>query len=316
MPPALTVVVPARDAAATIDATLAGLAEQEVPGGLEVIVVDDGSSDDTPQRVEAAGVRLVRRDRGGGAGAARNDGVRAASAPNIAFTDADCVPTPGWAAAGLAALADADLVQGRVTPDPTATRRRFDRTLEVVRERGYYETANLFVRRGIFEQVGGFRDFVLEEDASARPMGEDVLFGWKARRLGARTAFCDEALVHHAVFRGDLSSHLAEKARLVEFPSLITEIPELRDHVFHRRYFLNRRTMKVDAAVIGVAGALLTRRIAPLALAAPWMQDSWARAAHAGIPRAGIVVGFDAIADAATLVALVRGSIRHRKPLL
>lgn len=315
MPPALSVVVPARDAAATIEATLEGLAAQEVPGGIEIIVVDNGSLDDTPERVEAAGVRLLRRERGAGPGAARNDGVMAAGAPNIAFTDADCIPTPGWAAAGLAALADADLVQGKVLPDPSATRQRFDRTLEVVRERGFYETANLFVRRSTFEDVGGFRDFLLEDDPAARPLGEDVLFAWTARRHGARTAFSEQALVHHAVFPGDLRTFVAEKGRLVDFPALIREIPELREHVAYRRYFLNARSAAFDAAVAGVVTAAVTRRRSPLLLAVPWCSQTARKGRRAGWPRGLVVVAIDVLGDAASCLALVRGSLRHRTPL-
>lgn len=309
----LSVIVPARDAAATIGATLAGLAAQELDGELEVVVVDNGSLDATADLAEAAGVRVIRRVRGAGAGTARNDGVAATTAPLLAFTDADCVPTAGWAAAGLAALADADLVQGRVDPDPTAHRRLFDRTLEVTAERGFYETANLFVRRDVFDAVGGFQDFLLEGVPDQRPLGEDVRFAWAARRNGARTAFCAAALVHHAVFRGTPRTFLAEKARLVDFPALVRVVPELREHTFHRRLFLNRRTEKVDTAVVGLLAALLVRRPSPLVLALPWLADAAPRVRHRRGPVALAVL---VAGDVATLVALVRGSVRHRTPLL
>lgn len=309
----LSVVVPARDAASTIDATLAALAAQEFDGTLEVVVVDNGSLDDTAERAEAAGFRVVRRERGGGAGSARNVGVAATSAPYLAFTDADCVPAPGWAAAGLRALQDAELVQGRVAPDPRAHRRLFDRTLDVRHERGFYETANLFVRRATFDAVGGFVDFLLEGVPDQRPLGEDVRFAWAARRGGARTAFADDALVHHAVFPGTVRTFLAEKARLVDFPALAAVVPELRTHVFHRRLFLSRRTAQVDLALAGVLAAGLRRRPVWLLLTLPWARATVPWPPH---PRAPVAIAVAVLGDLATFWALVRGSVRHRRPLL
>ncbi len=94
--PVVSVVIAARNAASTIDACLAALAAQTVEAR-EVIVVDDGSTDDTPHRAHAAGVRVL--DSGGrGASAARNLGVSHASGRYVAFTDADCVPPPHWLA--------------------------------------------------------------------------------------------------------------------------------------------------------------------------------------------------------------------------
>src|SRR5688572_16174609 len=102
--PAVSVIVPARDAADTIAKTLTALANQRVDAAYEVIVVDDGSTDETASIAAGAdGVQLVAGD-GEGPGPARNAGAAAASADLLAFTDADCVPRTGWLEAGLAAL--------------------------------------------------------------------------------------------------------------------------------------------------------------------------------------------------------------------
>src|SRR4051794_35765095 len=133
----VSVVVPARNAAATLGRTLACLADQEVDGRFEVIVVDDDSEDRTADIARAArGPVTVISDGRLGAAEARNRGVAAAAAPVIAFTDADCFPTRDWLANGLSALADAELVQGRVQPDPGAPLGPFDRTIWVDGERG------------------------------------------------------------------------------------------------------------------------------------------------------------------------------------
>src|SRR4051812_24734378 len=132
-PPAVSVVIPARNAEATIRATLDALAAQQADAPFEVIVVDDGSTDGTVAATRQAplDVRVVA-SRGRGAGAARNAGVAAARAEVIAFTDADCAPDPGWLREGLTALEGRDLVQGAVLPRADVAVGPWDRTLAVV----------------------------------------------------------------------------------------------------------------------------------------------------------------------------------------
>src|SRR4051812_44110188 len=97
----VSVVIPARDAEAMIGRTVAAARAQELDGPFEVIVVDDGSQDDTGRIAADAGARVVRNGAALGPADARNAGVAAATAPLIAFTDADCVPAPGWLKAGV-----------------------------------------------------------------------------------------------------------------------------------------------------------------------------------------------------------------------
>ncbi|PZR66075.1 MAG: glycosyl transferase family 2, partial [Solirubrobacterales bacterium] len=114
--PAISVVIPARDAAETLPRALEAVARQEGAPAYEVIVVDDGSRDETAAIAHDLGARVISAD-GGGPASARNAGVAEARGGLLAFTDADCVPTPGWLAAGAEALAlGAELVQGRVWP--------------------------------------------------------------------------------------------------------------------------------------------------------------------------------------------------------
>jgi glycosyltransferase involved in cell wall biosynthesis len=313
-----SVVVPAFDSATTIEATLAALSAQDGALRYEVIVVDDGSSDATPEIVARAGppARLLRQPRSGPA-AARNRGVEAARGRALAFTDADCVPEPGWLRAGIAALRDADLVQGKVLPDPAAARAPFDRTITIRREYGLYEAANLFVTRELFERLGGFEDWL--EARIGKPLAEDVWFGWRARRAGTRTAFCDEALVHHAVFDRSALEYVAERLRLVYFPAMVGRMPELRRAFLYRRWFLTRRAAALDLAIAGALAGLCssrrTTRLAAAIAAAPYLRDLLVGARRGG-RRLPAVAAVDVAADAVGLGALLAGSIRFRRPVL
>lgn len=314
--PEVSVVVAARDAEETLGATLDALAAMEGAPPHEVLVVDNGSRDGTATLATDHPLtpRVLRRRRGAGPGAARNDGARAARAPVIAFTDADCAPVPSWLAEGVAALErdGCDIVQGKVLPQPGRPVGPFDRTLGVVSEYGLYETANLFIRRETFERAGGFEDVV---DAG-RPFGEDAVLVWRARRQGARTTFSDAALVHHAVFAGGPADYLSERARDGLFALLAAHLPELREDFMYRRWFLSKRSAAFDLALLGGAVALARRSPIPLAFAMPWLvglrSEVRTRAGRDDLAIAATV----AYGDALAFRSLVRGSLRARTIVL
>ena len=306
-------IVPARDAEATLPRTLEALARQDIGVPYEVIVVDDGSSDRTVEVARTApGPVTVLQQAGLGPGEARNRGVDASSGPALAFCDADVFPTPAWLREGLNALSSVDLVQGHVLPDPSVGLGPFDRSLWITFEVGLYETANLFATRELFDRVGGFEDWLEVEIGKA--MAEDILFGWRARRLGADTAFCAEALAHHAVFPRDWREYVAERRRLRYFPAMAAKVPELRRHFFFGRTFLSRRSAAFDAGLAGLATAIALRTPLPLAVAVPYGRLVLRRArAFESWPH---VAAADVAADLVGLASMLRGSLRYRSPLL
>jgi glycosyltransferase involved in cell wall biosynthesis len=294
-------------------------------GDHEVIVVDDGSTDGAPEEAEAdarAG-RPVRLLQGAGAGAvvARRIGVATARAPILAFTDSDCVPEPGWLAAGVAALeGGVDLAQGATYP--TRTPVWPERSMYVVAEDGLYATCNIFYRRAAFDAAGGF-----DPTAGARlgfrhgsllrgtGFGEDTLLGWRVRRAG-RTAFASEAVVRHHVFDTDLSESLRRAWIAGAFPALVREVPELRQTLLRRAYFLGERSRvplyvaavaalgrRRHVAIIGVAGWGLAR-----ALTVFRREPTWRRRVK--------VLPADLALDAVMAVALATGTLRTTTPVL
>jgi glycosyltransferase involved in cell wall biosynthesis len=105
-PPAdLSVVICSRNGADGVQRCLRSLAAQEGVLRLQVVVVDDGSTDGTGDVARRAGATLVRHPRNRGLAASRNDGVRRAGAEIVAFLDDDCEADPHWAQRLLAAFA-------------------------------------------------------------------------------------------------------------------------------------------------------------------------------------------------------------------
>jgi glycosyltransferase involved in cell wall biosynthesis len=92
----VSVVIPAYNAQSTIGTTVSqSLAQAKGSLEVEVIVVDDGSTDNTAEIAESSGARVLRQQNSGPA-AARNEGWRSASGGIICFTDADCIPCQQW----------------------------------------------------------------------------------------------------------------------------------------------------------------------------------------------------------------------------
>lgn len=311
----VAVVVPVWNAGATIDDTLAALAAQRLDEPFDVVFVDGGSTDGTLERLAGAGdtvTVLPNPDRD--PASARNLGVRWTTGEVLAFTDADCAPAPDWLAAGIARLRELDLVQGRVLPADDVG--PFDRTVSVGAEQGLYETANLFVRRAMFERVDGFAPLPGLNLPDGSHFGEDAWFAWRCRRAGARTGFAPDAVVHHAVHHRNAADFVREQWRTRYFPPLVALIPELRGTFAHHRWFLSPASLRFDVAVAGALAATAARRWPP-ALAGALPYASWLvkTARRSGDRPVGVAATYLA-ADALTLAGLVWGSVRARTPLL
>jgi glycosyltransferase involved in cell wall biosynthesis len=196
----VTVVVPARNAAATLAATLASLLGQE-GGAPRVLVVDDASEDGTAAVARAAGAHRVLSGPGRGPGAARNVGIAAADTPLIAFCDADDRWPPGRLASDLPRFAEdpeLEVLLGRthyLAADPTLLKNlRFPGEEPIVLI-PHFGAATL--RREVFARVGLI-------DAAIRH--EDYEWFMRARDLGVR-------LVTHAALSQIYCLHCDSRSR-------------------------------------------------------------------------------------------------------
>lgn len=198
MTPQVSVIVPVRNGAHVIGGLLDALAGQRGAPPYDVIVVDNASTDATGQvaRDHPLQPHVVGEPRPGSY-AARNAGIRHARGRVLAFTDADCLPDPGWLAAGVAALATAEVVGGRVDVQRSPRPRVWERLdaghyldqRRNVEQQGFTATANAFVRREAMDRLGGF-------DPALRSGGDRELCR-RALAAGMRLAYAHDALVLH-----------------------------------------------------------------------------------------------------------------------
>ncbi len=189
---------------------------------LEVICVDDGSTDGTPAALDGAGakdprIRVVHKPNGG-EGSARNAGVAAATGDWVTFLDGDDVWLPNHLEvavplirrhpeADIVALRYADFDDGAQPPAPTGAEEKvFDLgesvPSEVVLEVGVFPT---FFRR----------DFVAKESFSSLPLGADRLYMAQCFARARAVVKCD-AVVHGYRVRAGSMARAVWNARKVE----------------------------------------------------------------------------------------------------
>jgi glycosyltransferase involved in cell wall biosynthesis len=202
----VSVIIPARNEARGIAAVIQAVQAQSHAGwDLEVVVVDDGSSDGTAESARAAGARVLVLESGGEGGnpaRARNLGAATASGDPIVFLDADCVPESGWLARLLVAHDEGAAVVGGALdlPQGVSLTARCDyycgwyhvhskRPSGVVPN---HPPGNLSVRRHVFATSSGFT-----EQQPVAYAHEELAWQGEVQRSGGRIVFEPAAVVRH-----------------------------------------------------------------------------------------------------------------------
>jgi GT2 family glycosyltransferase len=199
--PYLSVIVPVRDGGDAFSRCLAALGPT-LGADAELIVVDDGSRDDSAARARAAGARVLCTSGALGPGAARNLGARSARGEWLLFTDADCEAGPDTVAvaARAARSGEADAVFGSYDDAPAAPGlvARYKNLYHRYVHQSAGATARSFwagcgaVRRDAFLAVGGF-----DERRYPRPSIEDIELGYRLSDAGYRIRFRPDLTVKH-----------------------------------------------------------------------------------------------------------------------
>ncbi|MBU4352886.1 MAG: glycosyltransferase [Nanoarchaeota archaeon] len=195
----ISIIIPAYNAAQTLPACLAALQRQTQPPD-EIIVVDDGSQDQTAQVARAYGAQLLEQPHQGPA-AARNLGIRQARGDIAFFTDADCEPVPTWVAEMMRPFADPRVVgvkgsyrthqQERVARLAQCEfEERYDR-LERLATIDFIDTYAAAFRLAVLREMGGF------DPAFPQANNEDVDLSYRLARAGCRLMFNRQAVVYH-----------------------------------------------------------------------------------------------------------------------
>lgn len=199
--PLVSVIVAARNAAATLPRCLDALVEQ-ANESVEVIVVDDHSIDGTSAIASGKPVRLIQLPRHLGVAAARNRGAEAARGQVLFFLDADVVLAPEALSKVLSVMSDdtigAVIGSYDADPDDVAIVSRFKNLAHhYFHQRSKFEASTFFgacgaVRREQFFAVGGF-----DEGRFKLPSIEDVELGFRLRARGVRIVLDPSLQVKH-----------------------------------------------------------------------------------------------------------------------
>ncbi|WP_170070097.1 glycosyltransferase family 2 protein [Knoellia remsis] len=211
-----SVVIPTYNAAHVIGEQLAALRDQVDAPPFEVVVADNGSTDDLYAVVDRwrdslPGVRIVDASRGRGVSVARNAGMENASSDRILICDADDRVSESWVSALSEALNEHHLVSGPVETTALSgasaawvpIAERTDGLFETWSGRTYGIGCNLGMRRGVWQEVGGF-------DETYPAGAEEIDFAWRAWDLGYRFAYVPDALIHYRI-RTDLRGVLRQQ---------------------------------------------------------------------------------------------------------
>jgi glycosyltransferase involved in cell wall biosynthesis len=273
MRPDVSVVVPARNAASVLSAQLRALADQDFGGAWEVIVSDNGSTDDTRRvaldaRARLPGLRVVDAGARPGVAVARNRGAEAATGRYVAFCDADDVVSPWWLSAFMEEGSRYTMSYGPLAfftgdaPAPSKEhippRRGTGLLVDPFAYLPFASGGNFLIDRSTLVALGGFR-----EDYGA---GEDVDLCWRAQYMRCTLGFAPQALVY-------IRQRRSSRAQFRQYFGYGRgEVQLYRDH---RPYGMPRSS---PARAVAVYGWLLSVGLVALARRDPYHRH-WVNAA-------------------------------------
>lgn len=217
--PSVGVVIPVKNDWSRAERCIESITKQDYTGRIHITIVDDASNDPPPEWLLVSKEVCLIRGTGGGSYAARNRGLEVTKADIIAFTDADCIPDPGWLSAAVDCCCntseDAVIVVGRVVVfvepgsriTPSAT---YDIALGLRQKRhfkhGFGATANLVATRSALEIAGPFREDLMS--------GGDKDWCLRATSRGVLLRYSENAVTYHPA-RNSMSALQIKTRRLI-----------------------------------------------------------------------------------------------------
>ncbi len=320
-----SVIVPAYHAVKVLPHCLAALQHQSIDrADYEIIVVDDGSQDDTPTVAEQAlggfHGRVIRAAHGGPA-QARNIGTNAAAGAIILFTDADCEPLPDWIEQMIRPFDDPQVagVMGTYRSRQTQLAARFAQIefehryahMRQLKSIDLIATYSAAYRKSVLQAVGGF------ELGAISANNEDVELAYRVSAAGHRLVFNPQASVFHTHVP-TLRRYLSTKFKRGYGRTLV-----YRQHVgkaFQDSY--TPQSLKIQIALAGLMvllaiGALFQSRLrvgllATLALfvisTLPFVRFAWSRDRAVGLVAVPLLFGRSIVFGCGIVLGLLRPS--------
>ncbi|MEO7144351.1 MAG: glycosyltransferase [Bryobacteraceae bacterium] len=329
--PAVTVIIPTRNRASLLRELIESLWKQTLdPRNFEIIVADNLSSDGTVammaelQRVSPCRLTFHAMQENKGPIHSRNTAAHMAQAGILAFTDSDCRVAPEWLERGMAPFAAGDVafVSGVVLDKPEQPVKFFTFRNGAVpgAENFTYPACNIFFRKRIFWEMGGFDEGEYVRDIGDKPIEcADTDLAWRIRKKGLRNVYLDEAVVYHEVTPMTPWVWLKSQSRVVMVPLAIRLHPELREKLCWWGPFFRAENLLFYIALLGLLLAALVNGWLAL-LAAPYLLHGLTipgtRFSIARIPRLAFRTVVLALRQTVICAALVYGSVRTRTLIL
>lgn len=204
--PSVSIIIPVFNGMNTLPQCLNSIRKQDYPGPLEVIIVDDGSTDGSGEYAEEQEFKVIQQKNQGPA-KARNEGARAATGDFLVFIDVDCLPDTHFTTELIRPLIGTKIVgsQGVFYSDQRNLVARF--LQHEISERFKKQQKAQFIdwvatygacyRKSIFLENGGFNEIY------SKPSSEDVEFSIRLGKKGYKMIFAPKATclhLHHVNF--------------------------------------------------------------------------------------------------------------------
>ena len=231
----VSVVIPTFNRKNSLNKTLQSLINQNYPQNkYEIIVCDDGSTDDTPALMKStqngASVEIkyfVQAN--SGPASARNLGIREAKGEIIGFIDDDCIAVPDWINSTLKHFGQPKIggVQGPTLQISKIPLRKkvfnYARTANVTKQDYSYASCNIFYRKDILDAIKGF-----DSNFPVPCWGEDTDLGNRIALRGYDIVFDDDVKVFHDIQYIPFYSYLRSLKKYSSRALLIKRYPFMR----------------------------------------------------------------------------------------
>lgn len=196
----VSIIIPAYNAERTVGKTLEACLNQDYKGEFEVVVVDDGSTDNTKNVVKNYSVQYIFQKNAGPA-TARNRGWKTSRGEIVCFTDSDCIPLNNWlstllrhyrndvhidAVCGSYEIANPKNLLAQCIQDEIVFKHS-----TMPKDVRFFGSYNFSIKRSVLEQVGGF------DETFTQASGEDNDLSYRIKKGGYRMVFDRNALVAH-----------------------------------------------------------------------------------------------------------------------